>query len=349
MVPEFAFKESMLKGDVRRLRRRVLSNPGAPIHQRANLAQARVLSRLLFHIRRGLAGPVCFACWALSYHDHEGVRCTYRCIHDRTDGHHISDERVLKDLGMMPPLVVLRLARVLLAARVASRAPPFVSRLWCRAAAAPSSWLRSLAADLEIFGRAYADDPAPANKPLDQWWSLLCTEPRACRERFARAAASEAMSHACVWARTHAERELTDEHRCGECNLAFRSRQALALHAYNLHGRRSEVRRSLSTTFCPICMLEFHTRERAVRHVDSTPVCRANLFFMHSALDDECFQALESASAGVVRELRAAGRSRPFASLPCVRLAGPLPLVIAPAGDPMGHPHGLGRKWHAST
>ena len=147
----------------------------------------------------------------------------------------------------------------------------------------------------------------------------------------------------------HAPKESSEEHRCGECNLAFRSQQALALHAYNLHGRLSEVRRSYSTTFCSICLLEFHTRERAVRHVDSTPVCRAILFYTHSALDDECLQALESASAGVVKELRAAGRSRHFASLPCVRLAGPPPLVIAPSGDPMGHPHGLGRKWHAST
>ena len=103
----------------------------------------------------------------------------YRCVHDRTDGHHISDECVLKDLGVMPPLVVLRLARVLLAVRVASRAPPFVSRLLCRAAAAPSSWLCALAADLEIFSRACAGDPALAHRPLDQWWSLFRAGPHA--------------------------------------------------------------------------------------------------------------------------------------------------------------------------
>jgi hypothetical protein len=346
MGPEFAFKESMLRDDLRRLRRRVLSNPGVPQHQRAKLAQACVLSRLLFHIG---AWPGLSATLAGRFHTM--IMKVYRCVIDRKedDGYHISDERVIKDLGVMPPLVVLRLARVLLAVRVASRAPPFVSQLLCRAAAAPSSWLRALEVDLEIFGRACADDPALAHRPLDHWWSLFRAEPHACRRRFARAAASEAMSHVCVWARTRAERELTEEHRCGECGSAFRSRQALAVHAYILHGRRSEVRRSLSTTFCPICLLEFHTRERAVKHLDSTAVCRANLLLMHPALDDECFRALESASADVIRELRAAGRSRSFASLPCVRLAGPLPLVMAPAGDPKGHPHGPGRKWHASS
>ena len=106
-------------------------------------------------------------------------------------------------------------------------------------------------------------------------------------------------------------------------------------------------RNYLSTTFCPVCLLEFHTRDRVIAHFRMSSVCRMNLLLNHPRLSVEEFEALQTRAAEKVRALRASGRARCYAAMPCYRLQGPLPLAVAPTTFPGGHPLGHGRRWHS--
>ena len=66
--------------------------------------------------------------------------------------------------------------------------------------------------------------------------------------------------------------------------------------------------------------LALHTRERVIAHYDKIAVCKYNLVHGHPRLSEEEFAEVQSHAAEQVRALRAGGRSRCFAAVPCVRL-----------------------------
>ena len=63
----------------------------------------------------------------------------------------MTDVAVIEQPGAIAPLVVIRLAGVTLAVRVASRAPVALQALLCQARPCPRSWLRALEEDLVWF------------------------------------------------------------------------------------------------------------------------------------------------------------------------------------------------------
>ena len=114
-----------------------------------------------------------------------------------------------------------------------------------------------------------------------------------------------------------AERELVEQHPCGQCGKVFATRQALAVHGFQAHGGSIAARWHPSTTFGPICLLEFHTRDRVIAHFSQSSVCRMNLLLNHPRLGAEEFEALQTHAAEQVRALRASGRARCYAAVPC--------------------------------
>ena len=342
MGPEVAFKEALVTEDLRRLRRRVLANPAVPLRDRARIAQVAVLSRLLFQI-----GSWPKLTGSLARRFHSAVMRVYRAAAGVNYESGLTDAAVIEQLEAIPPLVVLRLARVTLAVRVASLAPAAVQALLCQARPCPRSWLRALEEDLVWFAGLGVDDQKLRAQALPLWWAAFRREPFAYRRAFLVAARSGAARRTQVWATSAAERELVEQHPCGQCGKTFATRQAFAVHDFRAHGTSTAVRWHVSTTFCPVCLLEFHTRDRVIAHFRMSSVCRMNLLLNHPRLSVEEFEALQTRAAEKVRALRASGRARCYAAMPCYRLQGPLPLAVAPTTFPGGHPLGHGRRWHS--
>ena len=342
MGPEVAFKEAMVYEDLRRLRKRVLANPAVPLSDRARIAQVAVLSRLLFQV-----GSWPKLTGSLARRFHTAVMRVYRAVAGVNHESGMTDAAVIEQLGAIAPLVVIRLARVTLAVRVASRAPAALQALLCQARPCPRSWLRALEEDLVWFAGLGGDDQRLRAQAFPLWWAAFRRESQAYRRAFLAAARSEPARQTQIWATSAAERELVEQHPCGQCGKVFATRQALAVHGFQAHGGSTAARWHARTTFCPVCLLEFHTRDRVITHFSQSSVCRMNLLLNHPRLGAEEFEALQTHAAEQVRALRASGRARCYAAVPCLRLQGPLPLAVTPATDPGGHPLGHGRRWHS--
>ena len=234
-----------------------------------------------------------------------------------------------------------------MAVRVASRAPPALQALLCQARPCPSSWLRALEEDLKWFVTAGGDDTRLSGRTLPQWWAAFRIEPLAFRKAFLRVARSASVRQTGAWAITVAQRALVEQHPCHLCENVFATRQAFAVHDFKAHGNSAAVRWHVSTTFCPVCLLEFHARDHVIAHYGQSSVCRCNLLLGQPRLSSEEFEGLQACAAAQVKALKACGRSRFYAALPCFRLHGPLPSSVSPDADPRGHPLGHGRKWHS--
>merc|ERR1711884_210723 len=73
-------------------------------------------------------------------------------------------------------------------------------------------------------------------------------------------------------------------YHCYECGRSFRTKQALAVHAFNKHGQRRNIRRKVAGGMCCSCLMQFHTRIRLLNHLtEKSPICHE--YYM-SALPD---------------------------------------------------------------
>ena len=93
-------------------------------------------------------------------------------------------------------------------------------------------------------------------------------------------------------------------------------------------------------------MVEFHTRERVMNHIKfRSHVCRENLLMRPPILTHEQADELDAAQYSEIRKLAARGQRRSHASVPCVRLQGPLiSVVIDPKYESAHHALGRGRN-----
>ena len=111
---------------------------------------------------------------------------------------------------------------------------------------------------------------------------------------------------------------------------------------YKAHGVKNEMRRYVASTFCPVCLRQFWSRERVVNHIRyRSLVCKANLFLLGPCLFVEDADKLDEIENGANLSLQKKGRRRHHADLPVIRLHGPLRTVFA-IGRESNH-HALGR------
>ena len=130
--------------------------------------------------------------------------------------------------------------------------------------------------------------------------------------------------------------------QCDKCNLKFTSEQSLALHKFKAHGEKNQMRRYVASTFCPVCLRQFWSRERVVNHIRyRSLVCKANLLLLGPCLSVEDADKLDEIENGANLSLQKKGRRRHHADLPVIRLQGPLRTVFA-IGRESDH-HALGR------
>ena len=134
--------------------------------------------------------------------------------------------------------------------------------------------------------------------------------------------------------------------QCSICGVWKKSFQAVSVHMIT-HGVKNPMRRYVgSETHCIWCLKTFWTRERMINvHLRRSKVCR-NMHLLHepyysqdeSNRFDDCDKEAHVA-------LQRAGHRRHKAMFPCIRLHGPLPLVLTTAPSDH-HPLGRGHNYH---
>ena len=124
---------------------------------------------------------------------------------------------------------------------------------------------------------------------------------------------------------------------CPECGRLF-PRQALVCHRMKVHGVRAPARRMVAGTACPVCLTEFHTRTRLIRHLEhDCPRCSLQLAQRPWELTQE--EALELDRLEQARR-RSRGSCDVAARLPAYRICGPrtAPVVAVPLEAALGPP-----------
>ena len=115
---------------------------------------------------------------------------------------------------------------------------------------------------------------------------------------------------------------------CPECEVVFRDHNAMACHRRAKHGYRRCLPRAVIGTHCPVCKWDYHSRTRAIAHLERCGACR--IVFEAGgcpvyAQDNPVLMAAIEQENSRVRECRASG-AHP-------RL-GPAPLPPAAEEDP---------------
>eukprot|EP00435_Cladocopium_sp_Y103_P048270 s546_g14.t1 len=115
--------------------------------------------------------------------------------------------------------------------------------------------------------------------------------------------------------------------RCGQCDLSFASKRALAMHARHKHDYQSILKRYVFGDECLACGKKFFSRCRLLAHVKAVVVCRASYISCFCPAPSEVVDAAAAEDLQYASELRAQGWLPTKAFLPPVRVFGPyLPL-----------------------
>lgn len=335
MGEEVVRRMSVMGASARKIRKKLLGNALIPMAKRCLIAQSHAFSRGFFqcgtwtHLSMGVRSKI-----------HHATMMVYRMLLEADMQvekiRHLNDLEVLARLRVLPPMVILRLFRLKLAAKLVRSAPPPTWHLLCVASKNPGSWLEAVAKDLNHLGRLpqFKDQ---AGFTFVQWFGLLRAQPKFFARLRDSLLSAEAL-RADWWASEKWHHKLVGqanaEWPCYECGMAFVSRQALATHSFRVHGTKRFERQMVETTWCPICLVQFHTRMRCVQHlsIDSTS-CRECLLeagvFLTRARADE----LDCDDRAHNRHLHKRGHAPTKAELPAFRLPGPLKKAFASRGS----------------
>ena len=153
------------------------------------------------------------------------------------------------------------------------------------------------------------------------------------------------------WATTKALKSIATSFECSACSRRFDTRQKYSVHLFKVHHIKSIERKYVNTTHCPICMIEFWTRERILNHLRyKSQVCRQNLLLRGPLLSDCEADSLDRDElVDSIRPLSVQLLRRHHTLKPCFRLPGPLPhTIIDPATTSDHHSLGIGRQYRSS-
>ena len=180
-----------------------------------------------------------------------------------------------------------------------------------------------------------------------QWLTYMRQHPACFRSAVMKAARLPTMIHPSRRLAPRRAQEALKQWSCEVCDTSCCSRQACAVHMYRKHGQRSECACRLVTTFCPICMIQFWTRARALEHLGKSSCCSATLLLFFEPASSQDLDEINHLERLRARKAKASGRKAHWAEKPCVRLVGPLPVALtdrAIAGT--AGTLGIGRKLH---
>ena len=215
--------------------------------------------------------------------------------------------------------------------RVARVRPVALLRLLEAASAFPGSWLDNVRADFDWLASVALDPGSWKAWSLDVWARHAHDDPKAAKKLIGTICRQGESNMCDVWATTKSQRALAQACSCPECGKQCKNSQVLGAHRAQKHGIKRLTRYHVDGTHRVACLIEFHDRERLIQHLErASPDCRAVVLSRLPRLSDEVVKRLDEESTARVRELRASGKHRVHASLPRVRLHGPLWPSLAP-------------------
>ena len=243
----------------------------------------------------------------------------------------------------MCPLTIIRARRLCLFTRVCC--DTFLQLLTQKLVGISKSWASAVWSDLQWLTFF------PGFEHCVDWtfvdWCGFVKDNRTSYQKLVMKSCSLRLANVVTqWAVSPAIAVLGETHTCSFCEAPFRTRQALAVHRFKVHGAKSIERQYLAGTRCPICMVEFWTRERVVNHVRyRSKVCRENLLVRPPELSPQQADHLDELEQESFRKMQSCGNRRHKAIEPCVQAAGPLlPIVLDPDRMSAHHPLGWGHS-----
>ena len=224
----------------------------------------------------------------------------------------------------MPPLVLVRLARLYLFGRICRRKPVALIPFLDHTLQYKSSWLQLVHEDLQWISLHLPPSSLLSVDGIFQWAQMASRSPSEFRSIVARTCLSAIGSSSSDWGITPGVSTSLDPVSCPDCARSFPSKAAMISHCCRVHGTRSEKRRYAPGTSCTVCLLEFHTRDRLVHHFRRNGTCWLRTQCTVPGLTVHGSQALDDSARPAVRVLRSKGQIATYAEVPSFRLPGPI-------------------------
>ena len=318
----------------------MLANPKLAVNRRTAVASGYIWSKGLFQ---------CGA-WPNLHCNvykkvHVAIMYVFRIIlHSGGYAAGTTDDDVIAQLQVMCPLTMLRACRLCLFARFCKSITLY--RCACELVDLKGTWAHAVMQDLQWL-TIFREFRGCSGFSFGQWADVIRVDAKSFRKSCMTVCKSTFANVVTQWAVSPALQELGLLFECDACSAVFQSRQALSLHRFKLHGTKSITRRYIDGTQCPICLVEFWTRERAINHVRYRSVtCRLNLLMRPPELTQDQSEVMDAAECSANRILATKGLRRHAAQRPCVQLQGPLlPILVDTERVSNHHPLGVGHCW----
>ena len=111
--------------------------------------------------------------------------------------------------------------------------------------------------------------------------------------------------------------------KCLFCEAEFLTRRGLAMHSVTAHGYRKKAKYWMTGTQCHSCCREYHTRTRAVIHLQSNERCFATYIACFPPITDQQARDLDEEDLEVTRQLKHDGWQPSKALFPVMKIFGP--------------------------
>ena len=337
-LPEVRCRMAIMSESAQPIRVKVLNNSKVPLTRRVLFLRALLFSRGFF---QAATWPVLVTSEAQALHS--GTMRVVRYVYggfNPSSPSFVSDADVLKHVSLPAPINMLRIARVSLFFKVVSTGCPSLLNLLYIGLRAKRSWLAGVREDLVTAVRHSSSVASISAIGMSEWSRYVLA--RGCKGKvpIVKSLSSDAANSQSAWAFSKKLLGAGVIFRCDDCAGVFTSKQGLAVHRYRKHGWRHDAHLLVDVTHCPVCMVEFWHRSRILAHLmDKSLVCLNNLRLRVTRLPRELADELDAISKREVKAWKASGKHKAWASVPCVRLSGPIFPIIGPEGM---HTHTLG-------
>ena len=263
----------------------------------------------------------------------------------------VRPEEVAGVLGSLTPQCKLSLARLRYAKRALDNAPPVLWLLLKATYGHPKSWLSHLEQDCAWLRVHLKPHEVPADTSVQGWlefiqraphWKHLLTKAeRACtrhlvntqrmivwEQKFMKIAQAQELS---LPAPRPPPQPVGDLFWCAECETAWKTRRALAMHCTKKHGYKSSCRSWASGNWCHACGKLYHQRIRLMRHLHGKQKCLEHIQACFPPLPPGASQVLDDETLQEAQQYRTAGWAPHRALLPATRTAF---VHLPPKGSP---------------
>jgi hypothetical protein len=158
----------------------------------------------------------------------------------------------------------------------------------CAAAGAANSWLEAVKSDLKLVAAHCDKLDLCVHCTLHEWVCLAKSDGRMFRRLCVSSMHKDENNLKAAWEETRAKHQLGDCFKC-HCGKMLCSKQALSIHAFNMHGKQRDSTWKIDSLHCTWCLQFFGTREQMICHViEKSRCCRMTFSAAEESGKREC-------------------------------------------------------------